>query len=80
MSRHARARSVTIRLQRRRHQVLLNIADDGAGASPQEKAPGLGLVGMRERVEALGGDIAIESTAGNGFRIRAVIPVPGAGA
>jgi two-component system, NarL family, sensor histidine kinase UhpB len=80
VSRHARARSVSIRLARLQNQVVLNIADDGAGASSHDKAPGLGLVGMRERVEALGGDITIESTAGNGFRIRAVIPVPGAAA
>ncbi len=82
VTRHAQARSVSIRLERARDQVLLDIVDDGLGASHgvQAPAPGLGLVGMRERVEALGGDIAIESTAGHGFHIRATIPVPGAAA
>jgi glucose-6-phosphate-specific signal transduction histidine kinase len=79
VSRHAHARNVTIRLERLPHQVVLNIADDGTGAPQGGHTPGLGLVGMRERVEGLGGDIAIESATGQGFRIRAVAPIHGAG-
>lgn len=78
VSRHAQARNVTLRLQRLQGQVVINIADDGAGVLHGVHAPGLGLVGMRERVEALGGEIVIESTAGQGFHIRAVIPAPAA--
>jgi glucose-6-phosphate-specific signal transduction histidine kinase len=78
VSRHAQARSVTISLARQRDQVVINITDDGAGVPHGVHAPGLGLVGMRERVDALGGDLVIESTAGQGFRIRAVIPAPAA--
>lgn len=76
VTRHAQARSVTLRLQRLRAHVALNVIDDGVG-TPHEtstRAPGLGLVGMRERVEALGGEIEFESAAGQGFRIKAVIP------
>jgi glucose-6-phosphate-specific signal transduction histidine kinase len=76
VSRHAQARHVTISLERLGDQVIINIADDGSGAPHGVHTPGLGLVGMRERVEALGGDIVIDATAGQGFRIRAVIPAP----
>ena len=77
VTRHAQARSVTLRLRRLREHVAVDVIDDGVGA-PHEtlaRAPGLGLVGMRERVEALGGEIEFESAAGQGFRIKAVIPV-----
>ena len=93
VTRHAEARSVSIRIERLREagsrdRIVLNIVDDGAGAPERTAEPlpapalspvrGLGLVGMRERVEALGGEIAIESSSRQGFRIRAVIPVAGA--
>ena len=91
VTRHAQARSMTVHIERLREsgvpdQVILSIIDDGAGsphwAQGQVPAParGLGVVGMRERIEALGGAIVIESPAGLGFRIRAVIPVVGAAA
>ena len=89
--RHAQAHEVTIHIERpcqsgAPDHVVLSIIDDGAGLAQgvQVQAPApaqrLGLVGMRERVEALGGEIAIESPAGRGFRIRAVIPVAGVSA
>ncbi len=75
VSRHARAHSVSIRLQRLQDKLIVSVADDGAGAPAGLNAAGLGLVGMRERVEALGGEIAIATERGQGFRIRAVIPM-----
>jgi two-component system, NarL family, sensor histidine kinase UhpB len=77
VTRHAGAHHVTLRLQRLRDQLVMEVRDDGTGAPAASLAttPGLGLVGMRERVEALGGNFAIESAAGGGFRIKAVIPV-----
>ena len=75
ITRHAAARNVLIGLTRREAQLVIVVSDDGVGAPAAARAPGLGLVGMRERVEALGGSIHIESTVQQGFRIRAVIPV-----
>ncbi len=75
VARHAQARNVVIRFARQGAQLALNVSDDGTGASQVTNTKGLGLVGMRERIEALGGGLAIESAAGEGFRIRAVIPV-----
>ena len=40
------------------------------------QGPGLGLVGMRERVSALGGRLHAGAQAGGGFRVRAELPVP----
>jgi len=75
--RHARAVNVNIRLERKMHAIVLTISDDGAGAPDWQAATGLGLVGMRERVDALGGTFHITSTSGHGFSIRASIPVTG---
>lgn len=71
---HARAAHVRIVLARDAQGVALSIQDDGTGAPQADTATGLGLVGMRERVEALGGRFDIRSSAGQGFLIRAAIP------
>ena len=56
--------------------MVLTLADDGAGAAPGEAHSGLGLIGMRERVEAAGGRLATDSAPGRGFRLVARIPAP----
>jgi signal transduction histidine kinase len=77
VSKHARARRVEIRVRRVQHatdDVLLSIVDDGDGADLGVKSAGLGLVGMRERVEMLGGRLELLSSPGRGFTIRAALP------
>ncbi len=58
----------------------LVIADNGCGFDlatvQQSEADHLGLVGMRERVESLGGTLAIQSTPGAGTRVQLTVPVP----
>jgi signal transduction histidine kinase len=58
--------------------VLLTVRDDGRGiaAADMEKAQSLGLVGMRERVWAMDGDITISSDEPPGTRIDIVLPLP----
>jgi signal transduction histidine kinase len=73
---------VTLRLTRA--GVCLEIADDGQAFDVKmlSSAPsirGLGLTGMRERVEMVDGVFSIRSTPGKGTTIRAVIPVDNAG-
>jgi signal transduction histidine kinase len=53
------------------------VRDDGAGMDLRSRRPGLGILGMRERVEALRGRLEIESTPGQGFCLSATIPVGG---
>jgi signal transduction histidine kinase len=50
------------------------VRDDGAGGA--EFTGGTGLVGLKDRVEALGGTIEIESARGKGTALRATLPIP----
>ena len=56
------------------YTVLVHARDDGRGA-PGFRA-GHGLTGMRERVEAVGGRLELESRPGQGFEVRAQLPAP----
>ncbi|MES2758710.1 MAG: ATP-binding protein [Pseudomonadota bacterium] len=78
IARHANAANVTITLYRINGEVLLTVRDDGRGiaAADMEKAQSLGLVGMRERVWAMDGDITISSDEPPGTRIDIVLPLP----
>jgi PAS domain S-box-containing protein len=78
IARHARASNVTVTLYRINGEVLLTVRDDGRGiaAADMEKAQSLGLVGMRERVWAMDGDITISSDEPPGTRIDIVLPLP----
>lgn len=54
--------------------VHLAVVDDGQGAAPGMPTRGLGLIGMRERVAALEGELTVKSSPGGGFELRARIP------
>ena len=79
--RHASARTITISVRRRPDSVALTIRDDGCGFDVQAalaqagRGGQLGLLGMQERVEALGGRLEIRSEIGGGTEIRAVVPL-----
>ncbi len=74
---HARARTVRVRAEFAPAAARLEIADNGVGfdAAKILKRPGLGLRGMRERVERLGGRMEVESAPGLGARVRAEVPL-----
>ncbi|MDD5370742.1 MAG: PAS domain S-box protein [Anaerolineaceae bacterium] len=77
---HAHATVVSIGLHEKDQKVILTIQDNGTGFElPQEwltlaRNGHLGLVGMRERVEAIGGEISITSFPGNGATIQVEVP------
>ncbi|HUF20925.1 MAG TPA: histidine kinase [Burkholderiales bacterium] len=79
IARHAQAQRVGIRVERARasgeRAVLVQVEDDGLGFDLATKRKGLGLVGLRERVELLGGRFELRSEAGKGTQVRATIPV-----
>lgn len=66
--------SVTVSLVRRRGSVHLTIGDDGIGISPENASIGIGIRGMRDRIEAVGGRLDISSQPGSGTRVRVTIP------
>lgn len=78
IARHAEARSVTMYLYRIDGQLLVSIRDDGRGIKPSdmEKAQSLGLIGMRERVWGMQGEITVSSDDPPGTRIDIVLPIP----
>lgn len=72
--RHAGATSATVVLRYGENDVELEVRDDGAGISPDAQvAGGHGLIGMQERAALYGG--RLETVSGNGFTVRAVLPV-----
>jgi len=77
IARHAEAHNVTLNLYRIDGELLVTIRDDGRGIRPadMEKAGSLGLVGMRERVWGLQGEIVVSSDEPPGTRIDIVLPV-----
>jgi signal transduction histidine kinase len=77
--RHARARQVVVTLSHMDDVVVLDVCDDGVGFNPaavpvRAGHAGLGLVGMRERVEALRGSLTIESRPGRGTTLVVELP------
>jgi signal transduction histidine kinase len=72
---HARARRAEAVVEQRDATVEIAIRDDGAGFDPSARTRGFGLVGMRERVELAGGELALDSGPGRGTTVRARIPV-----
>ena len=79
--RHARASSVTLNLSLRDQHVIGEMTDNGVGFDPDQppeangRSSGLGLVGMRERVEQCGGEFLLSSQPGEGTRILVRLPV-----
>lgn len=73
--RHAGAATATVRLAYLPEEVSVEVVDTGRGAIGASSG-GHGLVGMRERIAALGGDFTAGSAAGGGFRVYARLPLP----
>ncbi|MGW7297261.1 sensor histidine kinase [Streptomyces sp. NPDC054829] len=70
--------AVRIDLHERDGALHLAVTDDGAGPTPGGKAPGFGLVGMRERARSVGGTLDAGPRAPGGFHVTAVLPLGGA--
>jgi signal transduction histidine kinase len=76
--RHARATRVDVLVERRGDSVMVMVEDDGVGFEPDQVQRGdhFGLLGIRERAEALGGTLTVESAPGAGTTV--VVEVPSA--
>lgn len=76
---HAHASHVRVQLSRSQEKtgdvLMMSVEDNGQGYSLEQKSKGLGLLGMRERTIAAGGEFALESTPGQGMHIFVRLPV-----
>ena len=72
--RHAQAKHVKVELRRNEDTLKVSVTDDGIGLKP-DLVLGFGLIGMRERVSALGGRIAFDTEEGHGLQVRVIIPL-----
>jgi signal transduction histidine kinase len=73
IAKHAKATRATVTVSRAGELVMAEIADDGVGGAAL--TDGSGLDGIAKRVEALFGRLELESPAGAGTRVRAIVPV-----
>ncbi len=75
---HAQARSAKVVFESDAEGVTLSVEDDGVGFESQAALwggkPGLGFVGMRERLQVLGGSLRVDSEPGRGTKLTAHIP------
>jgi signal transduction histidine kinase len=79
VARHAQATLVKVSIQKLDGDIRMEIKDNGKsfqvqGVLPTGRNKGLGLLGMRERVEMVGGRFTVESAPGKGTTVRAEIP------
>lgn len=75
IAKHSKASRFNVRLDREADHLLLRIEDDGVGFVSKPNFQGsFGLMGMRERIAALGGTVRIRSRQGRGTRIRVSLP------
>ena len=73
--RHAHASRVSASIGYGPDEVRLEFADDGRGFDPAPESQGYGLLGMRERVDAMGGQIVVHSTAEGGTTVSIRLPM-----
>jgi len=76
---HARATEVTVRLEMTDANLVCSIADNGVGFTPHppgQSGPGLGLVGIRERMQSINGMVHVKSKPGQGTEIILAVSLP----
>jgi signal transduction histidine kinase len=71
---HAHATEVKVRLQLRKGEISLSVSDNGHGIDEIDQTEGLGLQGIKERLNLLGGRLEVHSIKGRGAKLVAHIP------
>jgi signal transduction histidine kinase len=72
-AKHSDATRIDVSLERRNGNLFLSVRDDGVGGA--DAARGSGIVGLNDRVEALGGSLRVDSSPGEGTQIVARLPL-----
>ena len=70
---YAHARKFETRISYKAKELRLELRDDGDGFKVKDRHDGVGLAGMRERVEQMGGELEITSSRGKGTKITVVL-------
>jgi PAS domain S-box-containing protein len=73
---HAHATQVEIRLQYRKKQIALTVSDNGRGMEDTAQSDGIGLIGIEERINLIGGFLQTHTRKGLGVKITAYVPWP----
>jgi signal transduction histidine kinase len=81
VSKHAQATSSQVTMRRLPHALVVTVEDDGTGfdqarLDQDDERPGVGLVGIRERVSRLGGTCRVDTRVGKGTRLTIELPLP----
>jgi signal transduction histidine kinase len=77
VSRHAGGATAAVRIGYADEELVVQVDDDGTATVARPPVPGVGLLGMRERVTALGGRLRAEPRSEGGFTVRAELPLGG---
>jgi signal transduction histidine kinase len=75
VTRHAGAATASVRIDHRPGTLVIRVDDDGKATVDTAPVPGVGLLGMRERVTALGGRLQAAPRSEGGFSVQAELPV-----
>ena len=73
---HAQATQVEIRLQYKKGEISISVSDNGRGMEDPNPTSGMGLLGIRERLKLLDGELVTHSSKGRGTRLVAIVPWP----
>jgi signal transduction histidine kinase len=76
-AKYADPTSATIKLVDDGRRLSFDVVDDGSGFDPRIEGEGSGIPGMRDRIDAAGGELAVASTLGGGTTISGAVPVNG---
>jgi signal transduction histidine kinase len=77
VARHAGPATASVTIEHGQDAVTVRVDDDGGATTDTPLVPGVGLIGMRERVTALGGRLSAAPRPQGGFTVHAVLPLPG---
>jgi signal transduction histidine kinase len=75
VAKYAGASAAEVRLAQENGHLSFTVRDDGAGFDPAVTGYGTGLHGMADRLDAIGGDLTVQSAPGHGTVIRGLVPV-----
>jgi signal transduction histidine kinase len=77
VAKYAEATHATVTLAQQNGRLTFAVVDDGRGFDANARGAGTGLQGMADRLEAIGGELTVESAPGRGTTVRGRIPMGG---